>query len=96
LVSLRKDGTGGYIPCIPRGRRCSALARLPEARGVLRAVGHHNTYAFHDPEGSKQVGLIVEIPDFAAFQELMQSEAAAEAMKYDGVHPETLVILNEG
>lgn len=32
----------------------------------------------------------------AAFQEFMQSEAAAEAMKYDGVHPETLLILSEG
>jgi hypothetical protein len=51
---------------------------------------------FHDPEGSKRVGLIVEIPDLAAFQEVMQSEAAAEAMKYDGVHPETLLILSEG
>jgi hypothetical protein len=26
----------------------------------------------------------------------MRSEAAAEAMKYDGVHPETLLILSEG
>jgi hypothetical protein len=51
---------------------------------------------FHDPQGSKRVGLIVEIPDMAAFQELMRSEAAAEAMKYDGVHPETLLILSEG
>jgi hypothetical protein len=51
---------------------------------------------FHDPEGSKRVGLILEIPDLAAFQEVMQSEAAAEAMKYDGVHPETLLILSEG
>ena len=51
---------------------------------------------FHDPEGSKRVGLIVEIPDMAAFQELMQSEVAAEAMKQDGVHPETLLILREG
>ena len=51
---------------------------------------------FHDPEGSNRVGLIVEIPDMAAFQEVMQSEAAAEAMKYDGVHPETLLILSEG
>lgn len=51
---------------------------------------------FHDPEGSKRVGLVLEIPDMAAFQELMQSEAAAEAMKYDGVHPETLLILSEG
>lgn len=51
---------------------------------------------FHDPEGSKRVGLIVEIPDMAAFQEFMQTEAAADAMKYDGVHPETMVILSEG
>ena len=51
---------------------------------------------FHDPEGSNRVGLILEIPDLAAFQEFMQSEAAAEAMKYDGVHPETLLILTEG
>ena len=51
---------------------------------------------FHDPEGSKRVGLIIEIPDMAAFQEVMQSEAAAEAMKYDGVHPETMLILSEG
>jgi hypothetical protein len=34
---------------------------------------------FHDPEGSKRVGLIVEIPNMAAFQEFMQSEAAADA-----------------
>lgn len=51
---------------------------------------------FHDPEGSNRVGLIFEIPDMAAFQEFMQSEAAAEAMKYDGVRPETLLILSEG
>jgi hypothetical protein len=52
--------------------------------------------AFAWSEGSKRVGLLVEIPDMAAFQEVMQSEAAAEAMKYDGVHPETLLILSEG
>lgn len=51
---------------------------------------------FRDPQGSNRVGLIVEIPDMAAFQELMQSEAGAEAMKFDGVRPETLLILNEG
>jgi hypothetical protein len=32
----------------------------------------------------------------AAWQELMQSEAGADAMKFDGVRPETLVILTEG
>jgi hypothetical protein len=51
---------------------------------------------FKDPQGSKRVGMIVEIPDFAAFQQFMQTEPAAEAMKDDGVHPDTLVILAEG
>ena len=45
---------------------------------------------FRDPDGSKRVGLIVEIPDMAAFQELMQTEAAADAMKHDGVHPDAM------
>jgi hypothetical protein len=31
----------------------------------------------------------------AAFEELMQSEAGAEAMKHDGVRPETLLILTQ-
>ena len=51
--------------------------------------------AFRDPNGSNRVGLIAEIPDFAVFEQLMQSEGAAEAMKHDGVRPETLVILAE-
>jgi hypothetical protein len=54
------------------------------------------TRAFRDPAGSNRVGLIVEIPDMAAFQEFMATEAAADAMKADGVRPETLLILSEG
>ena len=50
---------------------------------------------FTDPEGSKRVGLIAEIPDMAAFQELMQSQAGADAMKFDGVRPDTLLLLTE-
>ena len=48
---------------------------------------------FRDPEGSNRVGLIAEIPDMAAWEEALQSEEAAEAMKADGVRPETLVTL---
>ena len=51
---------------------------------------------FRDPDGSNRVGLLVEIPDMAAFEEIMQSEAGAEAMKFDGVRPETMLILAEG
>ena len=51
---------------------------------------------FHDPEGSKRVGLILEVPDLAAFRQLLQSEEGAEAMKHDGVHPDTLLMLSGG
>ena len=35
------------------------------------------TRTFRDPSGSNRVGMIVEIPDFAVFERLMQSEGAA-------------------
>jgi hypothetical protein len=61
------------------------------------AFGPHGitTRTFRDPSGSNRVGMIVEIPDFAVFEQFMQTEEAAEAMKHDGVRPETLVILAE-
>ena len=51
---------------------------------------------FRDPGGSKKTALIAEIPDIEAFQEVMKSEAAADAMKHDGVNPQTLVVFSEG
>jgi hypothetical protein len=50
---------------------------------------------FVDPAKTNRVGLIVEVPDMDAFQEMMKSETAAEAMKHDGVRPETLLFLVE-
>jgi hypothetical protein len=51
---------------------------------------------FRGAEGSKQVGLIAEIPDMDVWREALESEAGAAAMKFDGVHPETLRVLSEG
>ena len=66
----------------------------PTRAKVFGSLGvTHRT--FIDPEGSNRVGLILEIPDFDAFQAFMQSPEAAEAMKTDGVHPDTLVVLGE-
>ena len=48
---------------------------------------------FRDPEGSNRVGLIVEVPDMDTWREALQSEEAAEAMKYDGVRRDTLLAL---
>ena len=54
------------------------------------------TRAFRDPEGSNRVALIAEVPDIATWEAALQTEAAAEAMKVDGVRPETIVGLVEG
>ena len=50
---------------------------------------------FVDPDNPNRVGLSMDVPDMDAFQAVMASEAVAEAMKYDGVRPETLVLLVE-
>ncbi len=54
-----------------------------------------STRAFRDPDGSNRVGLIVEVPSLEDLQEALQSEGAAEAMKHDGVRPETMLMLVE-
>jgi hypothetical protein len=51
---------------------------------------------FRDPDGSNRVGLLVEVPSIEAWQAALQTEEAAEAMRYDGVRPETIVALVEG
>jgi hypothetical protein len=50
---------------------------------------------FVDPQNPKRVGLSMTIADMAAFQAMLESPAGAEAMKFDGVHPATLVLLIE-
>jgi hypothetical protein len=51
---------------------------------------------FKDPENANRVGLIFDgVDDLEAFEQGLQTEAAAEAMKYDGVRPETIVTLVE-
>lgn len=50
---------------------------------------------FIDPAKTNRVGLIAQVPDMETFQRIMESDEAAEAMKYDGVRPETLLVLVE-
>ncbi len=58
------------------------------ARGV-------SVRTFKDQKGSNRVGLILEVPDMAALQEMLATEEAGAAMQNDGVRPETLVLLEE-
>jgi hypothetical protein len=46
---------------------------------------------FRDPAGSNRVALLVEVPDVAAWEAALQTPEAAEAMKFDGVRPETIL-----
>ena len=50
---------------------------------------------FIDPANPDRVAVLAEVPDMAAFEELMQSQAGAEAMSHDGVRRETMVIFVE-
>lgn len=46
---------------------------------------------FVSPGGGSRVALIIEnVPSLAALNEALEGADAAEAMKHDGVHPETV------
>jgi hypothetical protein len=50
---------------------------------------------FVDPTDSSRVGLLVEGASLQDFEELLKSDEAPDAMKYDGVRPDTLRLLEE-
>ena len=50
---------------------------------------------FVDPTGTNRVGLVADVPSLDALQAALATEAAAEAMQFDGVRPDTIVMLVE-
>jgi len=50
---------------------------------------------FVDRDKTNRVGLIITVPDLDTLQTALASPAAADAMKFDGVRPETMVMLVE-
>lgn len=67
----------------------------PKRQEIFGPIGVANIRTFVDPSNPNRVGLVMDVPDMAALQELMKSQAAADAMAHDGVIPESLVILVE-
>jgi hypothetical protein len=67
----------------------------PKREEFFGPLGVTNIRTFVDPEKPTRVGLLMDVPDMDAVMAAMETEAAAEAMRYDGVLPETLVILIE-
>jgi hypothetical protein len=46
-----------------------------------------------DSERSNHVGLIVQVPNMEALQQALATPEAANAMKHDGVRPDTIHIM---
>ena len=67
----------------------------PKREEFFGPLGVTNIRTFVDPENPTRVGLLMDVPDMDALMAAMETEDAAEAMQYDGVLPETLVILVE-
>lgn len=67
----------------------------PKREEFFGPLGITNIRTFVNPQNPTQVAVLMDVPDMDALAALMQSKAAAEAMEYDGVLPETLVILVE-
>ncbi len=66
--------------------------RSPRREEVFGPLGM-SARTFVDPARSNRVGLIVEVPDLAAFERFMGTDVAAEAMTSDGVRPDTVQVL---
>ena len=67
----------------------------PKREEVFAPLGVTNIRTFVDPENPKRVGVLMDISDMDAVMSFMETQEAADAMAFDGVLPETLVMLVE-
>ncbi|MGX7873771.1 hypothetical protein ACVDG5_014315 [Mesorhizobium sp. ORM6] len=67
----------------------------PKRKELFGSLGITNIRTFVDPRNPKHVAVMMDVPDMDKMTALMQTKSAADAMVYDGVMPESLVILVE-
>ena len=67
----------------------------PKRKEFFGPLGVTNIRTFVDPTDSTRVAVMMDVPNMDAVAAAMQSQGAADAMAYDGVVPESLVILVE-
>lgn len=67
----------------------------PKREEFFGGLGVTNIRTFVDPENRTRVGVLMDVPEMDALVAAMETQGAADAMEYDGVLPETLVILVE-
>ena len=67
----------------------------PKRKELFGPLGVTNIRTFVDPQNPARVAVLMDVPDMDALMAAMQSKAAADAMAFDGVVPQSLVILVE-
>jgi hypothetical protein len=67
----------------------------PKRKELFGPLGITNIRTFVDPQNPTRAAVLMDVPDMEALMAAMKSKAATDAMAYDGVLPETLVILVE-
>jgi len=67
----------------------------PKRTEVFGPLGVTNIRTFIDPQNPTRVAVLMDVADMDALMAAMQTPPMAEAMEYDGVVPESLVILVE-
>ena len=64
----------------------------PRREEVFGPLGVTNIRTFTDPQNPTRVAVLMDVADMDAVMDAMQTQAMADAMAYDGVLPESLVI----
>ena len=67
----------------------------PKREEFFGPLGVTNIRTFVDPQNPTRVAVLMDVADMDAVMGAMQTEEGAAAMEFDGVLPETLVILVE-
>lgn len=67
----------------------------PKRAEVFAGVATNIT-TFVIPTDANRVAVSMDVADMDAFDAVMKSKAGAEAMRYDGVRPATLVLYTQG
>ena len=67
----------------------------PKREEFFGPLGVTNIRTFVDPTNRSRVAVLMDVPDMGAVMAAMETPGAQVAMAYDGVLPETMVILLE-
>ena len=67
----------------------------PKRKELFAPLGVTNIRTFVDRQNPNHVAVMMDVPDIDALKTALQSKAAADAMAFDGVVPESLVVLVE-